>query len=60
MLPMTEKGIRWGICHAVYQYAKANNKSTKDYDNNKESSYVKYWDVNNLYGCAMLQKASSK
>ena len=35
MLLMVEKGIK-GICHAIHQYAKANNKYMKDYDKNKE------------------------
>ena len=40
MLLMVEEGIRGGICHSIYQYAKANNKYMKDYDKNKESSYL--------------------
>ena len=28
----------------------------KDYDKNKESSYLKYWDVNNLYDWGISQK----
>ena len=48
MLLMVEKGIRGGICHSIHRYAKVNNKYIKDYDRNKESLYLKYWDVNNL------------
>ena len=45
---MVEKGIIGGIFHAIHWYIKANNKYMKDYDKNKESSYLKYWDANNL------------
>ena len=44
MLLMVEKDIREGICQSIYLYAKANNKYKKDYDKNKESSYLQYWD----------------
>ena len=56
MLLMVEKGIRGGICHAIHRYAKANNKYMKNYNKNKESSYIQYLDGNNLYGWAMSQK----
>ena len=57
MLLLIEKGIRVGICHSIYQYANVNNnKYMKDYNKNKESSYLQYLNVNNLYGWVMLQK----
>ena len=56
MLLMVDKGIRGRICHSIYQYAKTNNKYMKDYDKNKESPYLEYWNVSNVYGWAMLQK----
>ena len=56
ILLMVEKGIREEIYHSVYQYAKANSKYMKDYDKNKESPYIQYWDVNNIYGWVISQK----
>ena len=37
MLLMVEKGIRGGICHAIYRYAKANNEYMNNYFKNEES-----------------------
>ena len=48
--------MRGGICHSSYRYVKDNNKYIKDYDKSKESSYIQYWDVSNLYSWAMSQK----
>ena len=56
ILLMVEKGLRGRIYHAVHQYVTANNKYMKDYDKNKESLYLQYWNVNNLYGWVMSQK----
>ena len=45
--------------HSIYQYAKANNKDMKDYDKNKESLYIQYWNLN-LIWLGNVAKASSK
>ena len=54
VLLMVEKGTRGGICHAVNRYAKAKHKYMKNYNKHEELSYLKNWDVNNLYGWVML------
>ena len=56
MLLMVKRGIRRGNCHSIYRYAKVNNKCMKDYDKDKKSSYIQYWNVNNLYGWAISQR----
>ena len=56
MLLIVEKGIRRGICHAIYRYAKANNRYMKNYNKYKEEEFLQYLDANNLYGSAMFQK----
>ena len=57
MLLMVEKGIRGGICHVTYRYAKANSKYMKNYKKDKEESFLQYFlDDNSLYGWAMSQK----
>ena len=53
---MVEEGIRGGICHSIHRYARANTKYMKNYNENKESSYIQYLDANNLYGWAVSKK----
>ena len=55
MLLMVERGILGGIYQVIHQHAKANNKHIKYYDKNKESSCLRYWNVNNLYVWAVLR-----
>ena len=53
---MFEEGTQEGMCQASYIYAKANNKYMKNYDKNKESSFMVYLDANNVYGYPMCKK----
>ena len=55
MLLIVEKGIRGGICHAIFRYVKINNKYMKKYDKNEGSSFLENLDANNLYGWTMSQ-----
>ena len=51
MLLMVENGIRGRMCQFINGYANSNTECMKDYNKNKESSCLIYWDVNNSYGC---------
>ena len=42
MLLIVERGIKIGMCHSIYQFAKASNKYMKDYNKNKELLYHQY------------------
>ena len=59
MLLIVEKGIKGGICHTIHQSKLKQKLITKTWKismKNKESPYLKYWDVNDLYGCEMSKK----
>ena len=61
MLLMFEKGIRGGITQAVKRYCKANNKYMGDlFKPEQLSKFLRYLDVNNLYGWAMCLKLPTK
>ena len=57
MLLMVEEGIRDGITQAVHRYCKAHNKyMDENYNKDKKSKYIQYYDANSLYAWAMTQK----
>ena len=45
-----KKGLRGGISYIAKRYAKANNKYINDYDSKKQSTFITYLGLNNLYG----------
>ena len=47
--------MRGGISYIAKRYSKTNNKYIKNYDGIIESRFIKYLDVNNLYGWPMSQ-----
>ena len=49
ILNMLERHERGGLCFVgSKRHAKANNRELTDYDDSKPSSYIQYYDVNNL------------
>ena len=56
MFRMVDSGIRGGVSMITTRFARANNVPLGDlYDENKQKSWIKGLDANNLYGWAMSQ-----
>ena len=61
MYEMIETGLRGGMTQTTCKKVEANNiYMDDDFDESTESSYINYFDANNLYGLAMIQKLPYK
>ena len=56
MLLMIEEGIRSGITHVLTKSLQANSTYLKDYNENSNSLFLQYLDLNSLYAWPMSQK----
>ena len=59
MLLMVERDIRGGVYNSIHQFPKANNNNTKDYDKNKESPYLNYWDISKSLRVGNVKETSN-
>ena len=50
-----EKGLRGGISYIAKRYAKPNNKYMTDYNPKKQSTFISYLDMNDLYSWTMSE-----
>ena len=61
ILDIIERQKRGGLCFVgSKRHVKANNKYIEGFDISQPSSYLMYWDANNLYGWAMSQSLPFK
>ena len=60
MLLMIEDALRGGITQVITKSSEDNNKYMQNYNQNKDSSFLQYLDLNSLYAWAMCQKLPVK